>query len=58
MAGWTSWSTAPASASATRPSRRLATPEEVAGAILFLAGPAAAMITGHTLPVDGGFLAQ
>lgn len=40
------------------PMRRLATPEEVANAILFLASPAAAMITGHTLPVDGGFLAQ
>jgi NAD(P)-dependent dehydrogenase (short-subunit alcohol dehydrogenase family) len=40
------------------PMRRLATPEEVATAILFLASPAAAMVTGHTLPVDGGFLAQ
>jgi NAD(P)-dependent dehydrogenase (short-subunit alcohol dehydrogenase family) len=40
------------------PMRRLATPEEVASAILFLASPAAAMVTGHTLPVDGGFLAQ
>ena len=40
------------------PMRRLATPEEVAHAILFLASPAAAMVTGHTLPVDGGFLAQ
>ena len=40
------------------PLRRLATTEEVAQAILFLASPAAAMITGHTLPVDGGFLAQ
>jgi NAD(P)-dependent dehydrogenase (short-subunit alcohol dehydrogenase family) len=40
------------------PLRRLATAEEVAHAILFLASPAAAMITGHTLPVDGGFLAQ
>jgi NAD(P)-dependent dehydrogenase (short-subunit alcohol dehydrogenase family) len=40
------------------PLRRLATAEEVAQAILFLASPAAAMITGHTLPVDGGFLAQ
>ena len=40
------------------PMRRMAKPEEVAGAILFLASPAAAMITGHTLPVDGGFLAQ
>lgn len=40
------------------PLKRLATPDEVAAAILFLASPAAAMITGHTLPVDGGFLAQ
>jgi 2-deoxy-D-gluconate 3-dehydrogenase len=40
------------------PLRRLAEPADVAGAILFLASPAAGMITGHTLPVDGGFLAQ
>jgi NAD(P)-dependent dehydrogenase (short-subunit alcohol dehydrogenase family) len=40
------------------PLRRLATVDEVALAILFLASPAASMITGHTLPVDGGFLAQ
>ncbi|WP_245893391.1 SDR family NAD(P)-dependent oxidoreductase [Devosia naphthalenivorans] len=40
------------------PLRRLAEPEEVAHAIGFLASPAAAMITGHTLPVDGGFLAR
>lgn len=43
---------------AMTPMRRLADPEEVASAILFLAGPGASMITGHTLPVDGGFLAQ
>ncbi len=43
---------------AMTPLRRLAEPEEVAHAILFLASPGAAMITGHTLPVDGGFLAQ
>ncbi|MEP7172757.1 MAG: SDR family oxidoreductase [Aestuariivirga sp.] len=43
---------------AMTPLGRLAEPEEVAAAILFLASPAAAMITGHTLPVDGGFLAQ
>ncbi|MBB5753452.1 SDR family NAD(P)-dependent oxidoreductase [Prosthecomicrobium pneumaticum] len=43
---------------AMTPLRRLARPEEVAAAILFLAGPGASMITGHTLPVDGGFLAQ
>ena len=40
------------------PLGRMAEPEEVASAILFLCSPAAAMITGHTLPVDGGFLAQ
>jgi NAD(P)-dependent dehydrogenase (short-subunit alcohol dehydrogenase family) len=40
------------------PLGRLAQAHEVASAILFLASPAAAMITGHVLPVDGGFLAQ
>jgi NAD(P)-dependent dehydrogenase (short-subunit alcohol dehydrogenase family) len=43
---------------AMTPLGRLAEPEDVVGAVLFLASPAAAMITGHTLPVDGGFLAQ
>lgn len=40
------------------PPGRLADPDEVAAAILFLASPAASMITGHILAVDGGFLAQ
>ena len=40
------------------PLRKLAAPADVAAAIAFLVGPAAAMITGHTLAVDGGFLAQ
>jgi NAD(P)-dependent dehydrogenase (short-subunit alcohol dehydrogenase family) len=40
------------------PLGRLAEPEEVAAAILFLVSPAAAMVTGHVLAVDGGFLAQ
>ena len=43
---------------AMTPLGRIAEPEEVALAIVFLASPAAAMITGHALPVDGGFLAQ
>ncbi|MCH8111012.1 MAG: SDR family oxidoreductase [Proteobacteria bacterium] len=40
------------------PLGRLVEPEEVADAVLFLAGDAAAMITGHTLPIDGGWLAR
>jgi NAD(P)-dependent dehydrogenase (short-subunit alcohol dehydrogenase family) len=40
------------------PLGRLVEPEEVADAIVFLAGDAARMITGHTLPVDGGWLAR
>jgi 2-deoxy-D-gluconate 3-dehydrogenase len=40
------------------PLGRLAKPEDVAAAILYLASGASAMVTGHTLPVDGGFLAQ
>jgi 2-dehydro-3-deoxy-D-gluconate 5-dehydrogenase len=36
---------------------RLATPEDIAAAVVFLAGPGAAMITGHPLPVDGGWTA-
>jgi NAD(P)-dependent dehydrogenase (short-subunit alcohol dehydrogenase family) len=40
------------------PLGRLIEPEEVAHAIAFLSSDAAAMITGHTLPVDGGWLAR
>jgi NAD(P)-dependent dehydrogenase (short-subunit alcohol dehydrogenase family) len=40
------------------PLGRVAEPEEVAAAVLYLASSSAAMITGHILPVDGGFLAQ
>ena len=40
------------------PLGRLAQPQEVARACLFLASPAASMVTGAILPVDGGFLAQ
>lgn len=37
------------------PMQRFGTPEEVAGAVLFLTSAAAGFITGQTLPVDGGF---
>ena len=43
---------------AMTPLRRLAEPRDVAASIAFLVSPAAAMITGHVLAVDGGFLAQ
>jgi NAD(P)-dependent dehydrogenase (short-subunit alcohol dehydrogenase family) len=40
------------------PLGRLADPEDIVGAVLFLVSQASSMVTGHTLPVDGGFLAQ
>jgi 3-oxoacyl-[acyl-carrier protein] reductase len=39
------------------PMRRLGTPEEVAGAIAYLASPAAGYVTGQMLHVDGGITA-
>ncbi|HWL43453.1 MAG TPA: 3-oxoacyl-ACP reductase FabG [Ilumatobacter sp.] len=36
------------------PLARMATPDEVAGVVTFLAGPDAAYITGAVVPVDGG----
>jgi len=37
---------------------RLGQPMDVAGAIVFLASPAASLITGHTLLIDGGWTAR
>ncbi|MDP6351886.1 MAG: SDR family oxidoreductase [Alphaproteobacteria bacterium] len=39
------------------PMGRFAQPEEMAGGILYLASPASAMVTGHTLVIDGGWTA-
>ena len=38
------------------PARRLVTPGDVAGVVAFLCTPAAAMIVGQTIHVDGGYL--
>jgi enoyl-[acyl-carrier protein] reductase III len=38
------------------PAGRLVTPEDVAGVVAFLCTPAAAMIVGQTIHVDGGYL--
>jgi NAD(P)-dependent dehydrogenase (short-subunit alcohol dehydrogenase family) len=37
---------------------RIGEPMEVAGAVLFLASPAAGLITGHTILIDGGWTAR
>jgi len=40
---------------AESPMGRLATADDLVGAVLLLAGPAGGFITGQTLVVDGGF---
>ncbi len=40
------------------PMNRLATPEEVAGPVVFLVGMASAMVTGQIIAIDGGYTAQ
>jgi len=39
------------------PAGRKGRPEEITGAALFLAGDSSSMVTGHTLAVNGGYLA-
>jgi NAD(P)-dependent dehydrogenase (short-subunit alcohol dehydrogenase family) len=45
------------SLNAFQPLGRHGQPEDVAEAIVFLAGPDSGWITGTTLPIDGGVLA-
>ena len=40
------------------PMGRIAEVGEIVGGVIYLASPAASMVTGHTLAIDGGFLAQ
>lgn len=40
------------------PAGRWGTPEDLVGAVVFLAGPSARYVTGHTLVVDGGWMAR
>lgn len=42
---------------ARTPMGRYGQPEEIAGGILYLASKASSMVTGHTLAIDGGWLA-
>lgn len=37
---------------------RMGVPMDVAGAVVFLASPAASLVTGHTLLIDGGWTAR
>ena len=46
------------SVAAAIPLQRIATPQDVAATVAFLASPGAAYITGTSIPVDGGYLAQ
>src|SRR5215510_11459903 len=43
---------------ASEPLGRVGTPEEVAEAVVWLCSDAASFVTGHTMTVDGGFVAQ
>lgn len=39
------------------PMGRMCTPADIGGPLVFLASQASSFVTGHTIPVDGGFLA-
>ena len=41
----------------TTPMARRGRTEEIVGPVIFLASDAASFVTGHVLPVDGGYIA-
>jgi NAD(P)-dependent dehydrogenase (short-subunit alcohol dehydrogenase family) len=43
---------------ALEPVGRMGSPKEVAAAVVWLCSDAASFVTGHTMAVDGGYLAQ
>ena len=43
---------------AAQPGGRLGQPEEIAEAVVWLCSDAASFVTGHPMPVDGGYMAQ
>jgi NAD(P)-dependent dehydrogenase (short-subunit alcohol dehydrogenase family) len=43
---------------ASAPVGRMGQPEEVAEAVVWLCSDAASFVTGHTMTVDGGYVAQ
>jgi len=40
------------------PAQRWGTPEDISGAVVFLASPASDFVNGHLLVVDGGWMAR
>jgi NAD(P)-dependent dehydrogenase (short-subunit alcohol dehydrogenase family) len=43
---------------AREPIGRVGTPEEIAEAVVWLCSDATSFVTGHTMTVDGGYVAQ
>ena len=43
---------------ASEPIGRLGHPEEIAETVVWLCSDAASFVTGHTMTVDGGYMAQ
>lgn len=50
--------TAAAELAARHPIGRMGKPEEIAEAVIWLCSPAASFVSGHTLSVDGGYVAR